>query len=155
MLAHRERLAPSTRLPEQPAHRQAQGVRHCKVPQKARATCRMRCPLPPGSGAGLSPIDQLGAGTSNHFSDLGLICLYPENCVLWERHVGFAPVLVDPYLDYSQQVAPISDSVLDDLPLFVGQMRPIASRIAEPAVMLCHLFIVNDVPEIDYPLSPV
>ena len=92
----------------------------------------------------------MGAGPSDHFGDLGLICLYPENCVRWERYLGFAPVLVDPNLDYSQEIAPISDLVVDDLPLFLGQIRLIASRIAEPAVVLCHRLIVNDGPEIDY-----
>jgi len=105
------------------------------------------CPRSPSSGPGLSPIDQSCAGASNHFCDLGLTCLCPEGCVRWKRHVGFAPVLVDPDLDYSQQVAPISDSVLDYLPSFVGQLRPIAPRITEPSVTLCHRFIVNDGPE--------
>ena len=100
---------------------------------------------------GLSPFDQRGAGTSNHFSDIGLTCFHAGNCLLWERQVGFASVLVDPDLNYSQQVAPISDSVLDDLPLFVGQMRLIASGKAEPAFMLCHHIILKDIAEDDYP----
>lgn len=103
---------------------------------------------------GLSPIDQLGAGTSNHFSNLGLIRLYPEYCVPWKCDIGLAPVLVDPDLDHAQQVAPIPISVLDTLPLFVGQVRSIASCNAEPTVTLSHRFILNQGCEDDYPVSP-
>ena len=115
---------------------------------------RSGCLRAPGWVVGLSPIDQLSAGTSNHFSDIGVICLHAESCLRWERHEGFAPVFVNPDLNYTQQVAPVSDSVLYDLPVFVGQMRLIASGKAEPAFMLCHHVILKDVVEDDYPLTP-
>jgi hypothetical protein len=105
----------------------------------------------------LSPIEQLSAGARNHLSDLRLISRHPKSSVLRKRHVRFARVLIDPDLDYSQEVPSIPDSLLHDLPLFVREIRGVArSGVAEPAtIMLGHTFIVNDRSHSSYPRPPV
>lgn len=66
-----------------------------------------------------------------------------------------AIVLIDPDLDNPKQSTPthfpLPDTFLDQLPLLVGQMRVVACRVADPAVLWFHTAILNQHPDADHP----
>jgi hypothetical protein len=97
--------------------------------------------LPPCAGTGassLTPVDQLRASATDHLRNRRLIRLNPENRPLGKGDTGFAPILVNPDLDDAKRPPPATDSIFDDLLLFIGEMGLVAARVAEPALVLCH-----------------